>query len=153
MSLIMKLSGAALIIAATTVFGFLKANNYTGREKDIKFYINALSEISRKIRFGEPDTARIVGGIYGGSEYYYVNLPFSVTLKKSYLGVKEEELINEFFLGLGSLDTESEIKRCEKYIAELSVFLADAQTKKQQNARLCRMLGVFAGVAAVIVLI
>lgn len=153
MSVILKLTGAVLIVLCGTSIGFLRAKRYSGRVEDISWYISAIEFISQKIRFGMPDITDAVKGVYGSEKYYAVSRPFSVALKKSYLEKPQEDLINELFADLGKEDAPAEIKRCERYTAELKVYLEQAREKKKESARLCKLLGLFGGISLAVILI
>ncbi|MBQ0084448.1 MAG: stage III sporulation protein AB [Clostridiales bacterium] len=153
MSVLLKFAGTVLIIFCSTAIGFIRSNKYTGRVNDLKWYLSAIESVAQKIKFGMPNTADTVKSIFGYEKYYSVSLPFEIKLKKSYLSKPEEALINEFFGELGSFDAETEVKRAKRYSAEIEMRLAAAEEKQKENGRLCKLLGLFSGIAISVVLI
>lgn len=153
MSVILKIIGISFIILSTASLGFFKASIYEGRVKDISWYIGTIGLIGQKIRFGMTNVSDTVKGIPASENYYVVASPFSVSLKKSRLKKTDEQVIKEFFEGLGTLDTQTEEKRCERYAGELQIRLKSATEKCHESSRLCKLLGLFSGVAISIILI
>lgn len=153
MPFLIKISGLIFIVTATTLFGIELSLRLRRRAGAINWYIKAVSEIGEKIRYTSAELGVIIGSIYGQEKYLRVDEPFSVSLREVGLDDADKQILTEFFSGLGSGDTEEEIKRCSLYKRTLEKQLSSAEKAADEKSRLYKMLGFFGGIAIAIILI
>ncbi len=153
MPFLIKISGLVFIVSATTLFGIELSLRLRRRVGAINWYIKAVSEIGEKIRYTSAELAPIIGSIYDHQKYLIVDEPFSVSLRETGLDDADKQIVNEFFSGLGSGDTEEEIKRCSLYKRTLEKQLTFAEKAAAEKSRVYKMLGFFGGLGIAIILI
>ena len=153
MQTFIKLFGIVFIIISSTGVGFYYSYRLTSRCRDLRWYISAINHIRNKIMYGNAEICDAVLSIAGGERYLRIDKPFKVSLLKSGLNKSDEEMLYEFFDSVGSADAKTEAQRCEGVIKEAESRLAVYEEKAKQKCKISRMLGIFAGLAAAIILL
>ena len=133
--------------------GVYLSKNFKNRLRDITWYCSALECISSRIAYTNQEFGCILSALAGSDNYYEIEAPFSVKLKKTHLKKEDEELLLEYFSSAGMADSESERKRCIFYKKELELIRQKLQGETAEKGKLYRLLGFFTGLAVAIIII
>lgn len=108
--------------------------------------------IGEHIRNTATEIYDIVNSLYGKEEHLTLLRPFKIEIRNDFLNKDDLLTLNEFFRSLGSLDSESEIKRCQMYGKIIENRYKAAQKDYQEKNRLYKMLGLFSGLSIAIII-
>lgn len=151
--MIIKVIGVFLLVFCTTLVGVGLSKGFKNRLRDITWYSTALECISGRIAYTNQELGGILSALAGSDNYYEIEAPFKVTLKKTCLKKEDEELILEYFSNAGMSDSESERRRCKYYQKELETIRQRLQNETAEKSKLYRLLGFFTGLAVAIIII
>ncbi|SKA81931.1 stage III sporulation protein AB [Caloramator quimbayensis] len=171
----LKILGSIIVVASTSVIGFLYAMIFTERVRQIRDMQYALNILESEVVFKSTPVA---------DAFYFVSLNCTETIKnifnhmsnlikdrnvqsiseafdsalnafKSdlYFEKEETEVIKAFMQTLGCGDLEAQKKNFNITVEKLKNFEKNAEESKRKNERLYKYLGVCCGIMIVIILI
>lgn len=162
----MRFVGIFLVSLLPALLGFSMASRLSRRIAVLNELKLLISEIKEQIRYSSREICPLLKMI--GGKGCYSNLLFlneltddgvwNPRLKDDDLlscGLCKEDLsaVKNFFLGLGTSDTEGQISHCELYFAELTKMAGEAERLQSDKGRLYRTLGMIGGIGVAIMLI
>ena len=153
MDFLIKGLGSVFIVASTTLLGVYSSVELKNRREALSWYVGAVSEIREKVRATSAELCKILTGLYGSEKYFTVEAPFKVRIKKGALKERDEKIINEFFGGFGMGDTDSQIARCDMYLALLQKNYEEAAREFGEKSKLYKQLGFFAGLSVAVMVV
>lgn len=146
--LIFKGIGLIIAFCVPSVYGFLKAYGVSKRNAKLKRFFLSISEISECIRI-ENTPKNALFSKHFGKELLNENY----TLNTEFLKNEDITLLNEFFIGFGLKDKNSEYERTKLYLDRIKTVCENAREEKEQLCKLYSSLGVLSGLGLCIFLI
>lgn len=167
MFLLIKLIGCALLVGATTLFGFFKANSLYKRKIFINDFLVFLDSLATNIRYNSDELSVILSQsedsfgklIYGsyteqkGSFFEKWKKAVISVCDGSFLKHEDKQLFCSFGEKLGVTDVEGQLKHIELYKGLAKAHLDDCQKDITEKSRLYKTMGFFVGTAAALVII
>lgn len=169
-----KLVGAALILLASTIFGFVRARQFAERPKQIRQLVHALGRLSTEISYGStplPEALRKLAQICGRPLDSLFALAAerlthdkSVTVREAWteaidhisgqtsMKAPELEVLRQLGTTLGISDREDQLKHLALASSQLMQEEVEAREEQSRYEKLSRSLGVLGG-ALIVVLI
>lgn len=149
--LLFKIIGLLLILAASTLFGLLKANSLKKRADKLGKICISLSKLAQLILSGAGELKALFSLSFEKEILAYnENTPI---INKSFLESKDIELLNNFLKEIGMSDSESEYKRITVYKTLFEKQLAEAEKRFVELSKLYNSLGFLTGLSICIFLI
>lgn len=165
----LKLIIMSFIIIISSYIGYIKANVYVDREKELKNILSALKYLRNKIEFTNIQIKNIFKEI---SENIYSNKPnifndvltcnndFSIkncfidsVNKNKKIDNEDKNILNNFALSLGKVERKIQISEIDIAYNFLLERLKDAEEKKIKNVKMYKTIGVAFGLVVSIILI
>lgn len=165
--MISKLVGGVCVVAATSKIGYSKANNYEKRLKDLKSFQSALWLLKSEMEFSMPVlkdafftcsslVQKNVGDmLYSVSE----DLNKGVDLTSAWdnaldhgehsLNKEDTRILKDFANSLGASDLKLQLENIENTIMRLKAREQNALENYKKYCKMCKTLGVTAGVLIV----
>lgn len=170
----MKLLGAIIIIAASTLYGLYRASMFAERPRQIRGLIHGLNRLSTEIGYGStplPDAlAKLAGQMKKPLAELFSSIAdklqpgMSVTVKEAWqttvdamwsrtaMKRSEKEALLELGQSLGVSDREDQLKHLQLAVKQLQHEEAEARDEQLKYEKLCRSLGVLGGALIVILI-
>lgn len=164
-----KIIGAILIIASTTLYGFVRAGIPDKRHKSLIMIASALELLENEIMFTSDyidnvflRIAKLIDSdcLFKTTVSLQEDISAGIRWKKAVLADKDKlclknedcEIISLLASNLGMCDKEGQIKNIQhvKALLQKQINLADEENKK--SAKLYKSLGISAGIFAAIIL-
>lgn len=169
----MKVVGAVLIVASTTLWGFMKAQSYIARPKQLQQLKTALQLLQTEISYGvtplpqafaklesklEPPIADFFSQARNG-------LQSGLTAKQAWqkaieetgedtaLEEKDQQVLEELGYNLGQSSSEDQLRYLELAQNNLDDLHKKASEKKENKVKLWRYLGVLSGLLVVVLIL
>ncbi len=153
------------MITAATGIGMMFSLTLLKRAAQLEQAVRMVTEIENTIRFQATDTQGILANLNRQGDYpglsfisaFEANVPsgaspqevmaraVSLSRSETQLNTRDRELLQAFFLKLGTTDIEGQIKHCQYYKLSLEQQYGEAKTAAAQKSRLYVFLGFFAG--------
>ena len=163
----LKLAGAILLIAAGAFAGSMESHRLTVRVRKLEAFLRFLSSAKTEIRYSAMPVAGIVEK-HGGElsflsacaercadgEDWPAAWSAAVNEKAGIEGFfsKDLELLRGFGADFGASDTEGQLSHCSLYADLTAAALEGAKEDRNRKSKLYQMLGIFAGMAAALLL-
>lgn len=171
----LKLLGSLVVIASTTVIGFVYSRVYSERVKQLRDMQYALNMLESEIIYSSTPLIEALSSVGEKCSNTINNLLLSIAdilknkkceniidayfeasiINKSSLYFEDEEinLIGSFIQSIGSSDLENQKKNFNITVKKLEGFEKKAEETRAKNEKLYRYLGLCAGVLIVIILV
>lgn len=151
-----------------TLFGYVASHKLSLRVEELKKFLHFLSSVKTEIRYlalppdrilekhkDEMDflkrcSERLCGGETDFPKIWEEELQISA--KRMGLRPVDMNLIKSFGMEFGTTDLEGQLSECELYEQLLTQNLEQARTEQKEKANLYQMLGVFGGLATVLLI-
>lgn len=167
MYLVIKIIGCILLVSATTLMGFKKAQRLYKRRDFINDFLVFLDTLATNIRYSTDELSIILSksedrfgkAIYGAYEKY--DGTFFKKWKNAVADIsdgyalkhEDKQLLCSFGEKLGITDVEGQLKHIELYKGLANALLDDSKNEIKQKSRLYKTMGFFVGTAAALVII
>lgn len=160
----LKFVGAILLIAAGALAGYMESRKLSMRVKRLEAFFRFLSAAKTEIRYAalplEDVLKRHGGEVFcfpresEGTEEWVDGWKKSAAQGKYQDGFaeKDREMLKNFCAGFGSSDTQGQTAHLELYENLAASALEEAERERAAKSKLYRMLGIFGGAAAAILL-
>jgi stage III sporulation protein AB len=170
----LKLAGAVLIIAASTLFGFAKASQYAKRPRQIRQLIHALERLETEMVYGFTPLAEALLRIAGQLEpplsamFRRAAEPLSgptgktaaecwqeaveASWRQTALSSNEREILSQMGYTLGNSDRQDQAKHLRLAVSLLAAEEQSAWEDQRRYEKMWRGLGVLAGAFVVILM-
>lgn len=169
-----KLLGAILIVVSGTLIGFYQAAQFANRPRQLRAFILALQRLETEIMYGYTPLADALLKI--GQQLTepirtifikaaeHLAAPVSSTAQDSWqqsvemnwrhtsMKQNEKQIVYQFGYTLGTSDRDDQIKHIRLAIQQLQHEEAMAQEDQKRYEKMCRSLGVLAGVLIVVLI-
>lgn len=165
----LKLIIMCFIIIISSYIGYIKANVYIDREKELKNIMSSLKYLRNKIEFTNIQIKNIFEEI---SENIYSNKSnmfndvlicnSNLSIKNSFIDsvnknkkidIEDKNILNNFALSLGKVERKTQISEIDIAYNFLTERLKDAEEKKVKNVKMYKTIGVTFGLVVSIILI
>ncbi len=167
MFLLIKIIGCALLVGATTLFGFVKAHRLYRRKDFIKEFLVFLDWLATNIRYSNDELTVILShsedafGRMIYNSYKEQNGSFFERWKRSvinasdgyFLKHEDKQLLCSFGENLGVTDVEGQLKHIELYKGLAKSHLDNCKKDITEKSRLYKTMGFFVGTAAALIVI
>lgn len=166
MYLVIKIIGCILLVSATTLMGFKKAQRLYKRRDFINDFLVFLDTLATNIRYSTDELSIILSksedrfgkAIYGAYEKYdgtflKMENDGSGYFRRLRLKHEDKQLLCSFGEKLGITDVEGQLKHIELYKGLANAHLDDSKNEIKQKSRLYKTMGFFVGTAAALVII
>lgn len=150
--LIIKIFGLIILSLTGLMVGAKQVARLKRRSDALYWFSANIRLIGEHIRGTAEEIYDIVNTLCGKENYLTLERPFKVKIKDCFLDAYDLEALNEFFIELGRLDSEAEIKRCEMYSAIISDRYKRAHKEYLDKNKLYKMLGLFSGLSVAIII-
>jgi stage III sporulation protein AB len=163
---LLKIAGALLLIGAGFLAGYVESHKLVVRVEKLEAFLRFLSAAKTEIRFSSMPVESIVRR-HGGGISFFSDIPDAASgenwagawnnaVEKRALDEgffrRDVELLKGFGAGFGASDTDGQLSHCSLYADLTAAALNDAKEERNRKAKLYQMLGLFAGMAAAILL-
>ena len=156
------------IIIISSYIGFIKANVYVDREKEIRNMLSALKYMRNKIEFTNLHLKNIFEEI---SENIYIKdssnifkdvLDSKLSIKNSFIesvnnskkfDIEDKNILNNFAISLGKVERKVQLSEIDIAYNFLTEKLKDAEEKKLKNVKMYKTLGITLGLVICIILV
>lgn len=170
--MIIKFIGAAILIGATSLIGFLMAAECSKRpralrelqsmlqmlENEISYLSNLLSEAFNRIYDGANFNTAIIfreAAKYLGTDGYTADLAWEKAIVENYgklsLNSEDKTILLAFGKMLGNSDLEGQLNNIRLISSQLKLQEIKAEEMKKKNEKMYRSLGVLSGLAIAII--
>lgn len=171
----LKIAGAILVMTAGTLFGFWMSNRYIERTRQLRQFNAFLQALEMQIAYRQTPLAEafrrsaltvtgIVAELFartGKNMEERSQQPLAAALTQARQEVGEElafqtvelEVLDYMSECLGRSDCEDQVKQLHLMQHRLQEALADATARQTNNVKMWRSLGIYGGLAAVILLV
>ncbi len=159
-----------LIFAITSILGFVIANRYKFRVRDLKLLRNVLNVLETKIKYTYEPLPKIFEDLsrefdYGISQIFAISkekmktssaseaLEYGINKSETYLNKEDLEILRNLEKLLGKTNVEgqlSEINLSKKFV---DMQIQKAEEEQRKNEKLYRNLGIILGIVMVIIFI
>ena len=165
----LKLIIMCFIIIISSYIGYIKANVYIDREKELKNIMSSLKYLRNKIEFTNIQIKNIFKEI---SENIYSNKSnmfndvfmcnSNLSIKNSFIDSvnknkkidnEDKNILNNFALSLGKVERKTQISEIDIAYNFLAERLKDAEEKKVKNVKMYKTIGATFGLVISIILI
>ena len=150
--LIMKILGLIILSSVGLLLGSGQVAKLRRRSDALYWFSTNILLIGEHIRGTANEIYDIINTLCGKENYLMLSRPFKIEINSDFLNKNDLLTLNEFFGGLGSLDSESEIKRCEMYAKIIEDRFKSAYREYNEKNKLYKMLGLFSGLSLAIVI-
>ena len=148
-----KIIGIVLVVMSASLVGNGFAMRLFKRAELLRSAESLCREVGENIRFSGSPLKEIIAV----SAEMHNELQFLTDFPNIEPGFpfakKDATAIREFFAGLGVSDLAGQQKHCEAYARRLARLQDEAEGEYKSKSRLYRVLGVFGGICAAVVLI
>lgn len=165
-----KLFIAVCIVLVAALLGIKKAKSYEEREQIIRESIMLFNRIGNDIKYNLTvlpnaiESARqsfnsqfkdVLGSISTSliSNTYSDEIVAQEISKIECLKAYDKQIISQGIISLGSADAETQMNLINGTVTTLSELVGEAREEKNKNAKLCRTVGIVAGLMIAIVII
>lgn len=170
----LKMSGAVLIVAATSWIGLETAQGFQRRPRQLRDLQSSLQMLETEISYTQTPLpkalekiARSIKGCVG--DFFFIirnrliNTP-GTTLGEAWhkgmeylqehsaLTASDQQILHNFATTLGISDRQDQVKHLKLVMAQLAAAEIKAWDEKAKNARMFKTLGILGGLAIVILL-
>lgn len=152
MGLLLKISGLAVIMSASYIFGQLKVTALKNRKKNLRFLLLGLEGLKESVGFAGCELPFLYKKHFNSCKF--LNFEGSaVTITEKDFSVEDIGIINEFFEGAGALDCIRECERTELFINLLKKQLEDAEERLSNEGKLWKTISLCMGFGAGVLLL
>lgn len=151
--LVIKILGLIVLSFTGLLLGTNQVAQLRRRSDALYWFSTNIIFIGEHIRSTANELYDIINSLYGKEAYLTLLRPFKIEIKNNFMNKDDLSTLDEFFVGLGSLDSESEIKRCQMYGKIIENRYKSAQKDYEEKNRLYKMLGLFGGLSVAIMLL
>ena len=151
MKIIFKITGAIFIMLSCTYFGFSAAIKLRQREKSLLEFEGYIRELKNRIIYDGSEVSYLLSVIFPPDMLTFSNKGIDITDNR--LNAEDKRILEEYFLKLGTTESESEADRAALCIEQLKVQQKKAAEDCRQKSNLYRTLGLCCGIFGSIILI
>ncbi|MBQ8202673.1 MAG: hypothetical protein IJZ75_00130 [Clostridia bacterium] len=143
--LILKISGLALTLSASLLFGFYKVSCLKARRDGLRELCLGLKNFESNLTFGLKELPRLLAECFSHLDFLEIK-GCGVEIKQGVLSQEDSAIVNEFFSCAGGLDSDGESERTRLYISLLEGQLWRAEENLKNEGKLWRTLSLCIGV-------
>lgn len=139
--------------------GFLTAQGYAIKSRNMKLILSMLNDIKRMIRFSRPEMSEIIDRLEENDNLRSLNIIHQESDFRFFdfsslkLGQTTEKTLNNYFEKFGTRDYESEMETLNETIDTMIDYTSAAETDRIQKGRLYSCMGLLVGTFAVVILV
>ena len=169
----MRIIGAVLIFFTAAAAGAYFSGVYSSRCRILRCIDRMLGKISAMLRYSAPPVEDILSAVI--REDFISELPFIINIREktqtdtdfrrvwrecldewnslSHIGREEYEILCDLGNDLGASGLESQLENIAAQREHISDIITQAENDRRTKGKLCRSMGVLAGIGAVLVLL
>ena len=144
MQLIFKVLGLVTVFCVFSLAGFLKANALSLRAKKLRGFTRSINQLSQFIKNDGSEISHLINMCFTKNQVSLEN--GGISFNDSFLEKEDIALLNEFLVGLGKNDRQSEYERTRLFAKTLEKQSEEAGEKCATLSKLYSSLGVLSGV-------
>lgn len=140
---IIKIFGVVLVVASSSIIGFLKSRSLVERNKKLLLLSDAVNTFYNYIEQGGFELDFSIKNAF--SKCNFLTFGHNEILCNDSDLKKDKSLIEEFFVRLGNSTKKVECDHINHFILKLKTVLVDAQNDVTQKSKVYQTLGVCVG--------
>ncbi|WP_350344658.1 stage III sporulation protein SpoIIIAB [Proteinivorax tanatarense] len=170
----LKIIGAVVLIAATTSYGFQKAQKLQQRTTALRVFQNGLSMLQTEVSYGHtplPEALKNVAcALPSPQKEFFINISANLEkcdgfmlqrywteeLKKEayhFLTVRDKDILQTLGFSLGKSGIDEQMKHISLTLNKLNAAERESEIEYKKNGKMWKYLGFFTGLALVLVLL
>lgn len=152
MRVLLKITGVLLVLLTSFLFGYLKSLSFTKRLSELKKILGGSERLKEHILNCPSEIEIIYTACYGKcSDIEYKN--GKIRAKQGAISKQDCDLLNEFFITLGTFDLKSECAHINLYIELIKKLISSAELEANEGSKIWQTCSICAGICISILII
>ncbi|WP_353892386.1 stage III sporulation protein SpoIIIAB [Proteinivorax hydrogeniformans] len=170
----LKVMGAAVLIAATTSYGFQKAQKLQQRTTALRVFQNGLAMLQTEVSYGHTPLPKALKNVAytlpSPQKEFFINISYNLEkcdgfmlerywseeLKKDtyqFLTDRDKDILQTLGFSLGKSGIDEQLKHISLTLNKLNAAEQESEQQYKKNGKMWKYLGFFTGLALVLVLL